>query len=465
MSSLTGLYSCSATQLIRLDQSRSLTRQSSYRSELLEQRCFHSRPACEENVKMFNVFNYLAAIPETAATDRERAAHSQGRTGAQPDSRCHILFVIDELCEIGGAERVLFKMIELLPEELFRCSLFTFRINEEPDINQIRCPVYVLPLKKTYDWNALKVARQIRRFVRQENVSIVHTFFETSDLWAGPIAKLSGCPVLVSSRRDLGILRSRMHSVGYKAFRNVYDSVLAVSPQVREFCIQQDGLDPSKVQTLFNGLDMECVSKAASRAVMRQQMNVPEQVPVITTVGNIRKVKGIDVLLEAAARVCCQHPDAVFLVAGRKSEEQHCRDLEDRISSLGLTANFRLLGSREDIFSILRMSDIFCLPSRSEGFSNALLEAMACRLPCVATDVGGNKEVLTHGETGYLVPSEDSGALATALMRLLSDPSLARDMGARGEKVVQSRFTSEAMMNNLISLYKGLLAAKELHLW
>lgn len=379
----------------------------------------------------------------------------------ETDSRCHILFIIDELCEIGGAERVLYKMIRLLPEELFRCSLFTFRTNEETDISQIHCPVYVLPLKKTYDWNALKVARQIRRFVRQEKVSIVHTFFETSDLWAGPIAKLSGCPVLVSSRRDLGILRSRKHSIGYRVLRGLYDSVLTVSPQVREFCIQQDGLDPSRVQTLFNGLEIETVVKAESRTVMRKEMNIPEQVPVITTVGNIRRVKGVDVLVEAAARVCRRHPNALFLVVGRKSEEDYCRELENRIACLGLTANFRLLGSREDVFSILRMSDIFCLPSRSEGFSNALLEAMACKLPCVATDLGGNREVLIQGETGLLVPSEDCEELASALTRLLSNRGLAANMGLRGEKVVQSRFTAEVMMNNLVSVYQGLLAAKE----
>jgi L-malate glycosyltransferase len=409
---------------------------------------------------MSNIFNDLVAYPEAAARGLEGRAQDRRKAGMQPDSRCHILFIIDELCEIGGAERVLFKMIQLLPEDLFRCSLLTFRTNAEADISQIRCPVYVLPLKKTYDWNALRVARRIRRFVREEKVSIVHTFFETSDLWAGPIAKFSGCPVLVSSRRDLGILRSRRHSLGYKVLRGLYDFVLAVSPQVREFCIQQDGLDPSRVQTLFNGVDTEVVSRAASRAVMRKRMNIPEQVPVITTVGNIRKVKGIDVLLEAAARVCRQHPSAMFLVVGRKSEEQHCRELENRISALGLAANIRLLGSREDVFSLLRMSDIFCLPSRSEGFSNALIEAMACRLPCVATDVGGNKEVMIPGETGLLVPSENSEELALALTRLLSDRSLANNMGLRGERVVHSRFTSEVMLNNLVSVYEGLLADK-----
>jgi glycosyltransferase involved in cell wall biosynthesis len=412
---------------------------------------------------MSNAINNLAVSPESATSGPDSEAPPNKTAGIEANSRRHVLFIIDELCEIGGAERVLFKMIELLPAEKFRCSLLTFRTNEEADLSQIRCPVYVMPLTRTYDWNALKVAREIRNFVRREKVSIVHTFFETSDLWAGPIAKLSGCPVLISSRRDLGILRSRRHNVGYRVLRRLYDSVLAVSPQVRDFCIQQDGLDPARVQTLFNGLDMECAAapNAESRTVMRKQMNIPEHVPVITTVGNIRKVKGIDVLVEAAAEVSRARPDAVFLVVGRKSEEEHCRELEARIASLGLTANVRLLGSREDVFSILRMSDIFCLPSRSEGFSNALLEAMACRLPCVATDVGGNPEVLTHGESGLLVPIEDSTALARALMQLLSDRSLAGRMGLRGESVVQSRFTSQAMMNTLVSVYQGLLAAKE----
>jgi glycosyltransferase involved in cell wall biosynthesis len=415
---------------------------------------------------MANGFNNLTAYAETASGALEEAAPAECKTlhmvRSEPDTRPHVLFIIDELCEMGGAERVLFKMIRTLPQDLFRCSLITFRINREAEeVRNIACPVYVLPLKKTYDWNALKVAKQIRRFIRREKVSIVHTFFETSDLWAGPIAKLSGCPVLISSRRDLGILRSLKHRIAYKFFRSLYDSVLAVSPQVREFCIQQDGLNPAKVQTLFSGLETERVAKATCRTIMRRRMDIPETVPVITTVGNIRRVKGIDVLVEAAAVVCRKHPHALFLVVGRKSEEEYCQELENKISSLELCGNFRFLGSSEDVFSILRMSDIFCLPSRSEGFSNALIEAMACRLPCVATDVGGNREVLEHGQTGFIVASEDHQDLAERLVYLLDDPSLATEMGLRGEEVIQNGFTAQVMMKNLVGVYQGLLAAKE----
>ena len=266
---------------------------------------------------------------------------------------------------------------------------------------------------------------------------------------------------MISSRRDLGILRSFKHRVGYKVFRGLYDSVLAVSPQVREFCIRQDGLNPAKVRTLFSGLELEGIAKATSRTIMRLQMNIPENVPVIATVGNIRRVKGIDVLVEAAALVCRKYPKAIFLVVGRKSDEEYCQELETRIYSLGLSANFLFLGSCEDVFSILRMSDIFCLPSRSEGFSNALIEAMACRLPCVATDVGGNREVVDHGQTGFIVASEDHGDMAGRLMYLLDDPSLSTEMGLRGEEVIQNGFTAQAMMKNLVSVYQGLLAAGE----
>lgn len=422
---------------------------------------------------MPNEFNSLAAWPEPVSAALEEAPPAECKTlhiaHAGPDSRTHILFIIDELCEIGGAEHVLFKMIRLLPQEQFRCSLMTFRISPEADeIKKIACPLYVLPLKKTYDWNAMKVARQIRRFVRQEKVAIVHTFFETSDLWAGPIAKLSGCPILISSRRDMGILRSRKHRIAYKLLRGLYDSVLAVSPQVRDFCIEHDGLKPAKVQTLFSGLEIEQLQRAKNngngndRMLMRRRMDIAKDVPVITTVGNIRRVKGIDVLMEAAALVCRKYPHALFLVAGRKSEEQYCRELEERILACGLGVNFRFLGSCGDVFSILRMSDIFCLPSRSEGFSNALIEAMACRLPCVATDVGGNKEVLKHGHTGFLVANEDFRDLAARMISLLDDPGMAAAMGVRGEEVIRNGFTADAMIANLTGVYQRLLAAKEM---
>jgi len=409
--------------------------------------------------------NELPATPAPAQAHREERSHPSRKSlhiTATADPRPHVLFIIDELWEMGGAERVLLKMIRLLPRDKFRCTLLTFKVREGIDeLKTIGCPLWVLPLGRTYNWNAFRAARQMRRFIRRQQVAIVHTFFETSDLWGALVARLSGCPVVVSSRRDLGILRSAKHHFAYKLFRGLYDRVLTVSPQVRDFCIQTDGLNPKKVLTLFNGLEMGPILAAPSRELTRWQNAIRDDLPVIITVANIRRVKGIDVLVRAAQVVCSRYPQALVLVIGEPSEPDYCDELKETVLSLGLQSNFRFMGSRADVISLLRMSDVFCLPSRSEGFSNALLEAMACRLPCVATDVGGNREAIEDGQSGFIVASEDSQEMARRILALLDNRALATAMGCRAEAVIRKKFTAEAMMTNLIEIYNGLLQARE----
>jgi len=108
----------------------------------------------------------------------------------------------------------------------------------------------------------------------------------------------------------------------------------------------------------------------------------------------------------------------------------------------------------------LSAADIFVLPSRSEGFSNAIVEAMAASLPVVATDVGGNAEAVRDGISGFVVPSEDIPALAAAIIRLLSDPSKAQAMGVAGKKLVEEKFTTDAMMRQITFSYAQLLSGE-----
>lgn len=377
------------------------------------------------------------------------------------DSRPHVLFVIDALLAMGGTERVLLKMIRLLPKDRFRCSLVTFKLDETAlRAADIDCPFHLLPLKKTFDLNGLRVARRLRNLVRDEHVDIVHTFFETSDLWAGPIARFSGRPVLISSRRDMGIARSLKHSLGYKLVRNMYDAVLAVSPQVRNYSIEHDGVKPAKVRTLLNGIDLEEFIPVECREVSRRKLKISESTPVVIAVANIRRIKGLDVMVEAATQVRQRHPDVLFLIAGKELEADYFQALQIRVAQLGLEKNVKFLGARSDVFALLEMSDVFCLPSRSEGFSNALIEAMAAGLPSVATDVGGNREVLEDGKSGFIVDGEDAQALAQRLTTLLGDSALARSMGKRAQTVVRERFTIQGMMQGLVEVYDELLAAK-----
>jgi glycosyltransferase involved in cell wall biosynthesis len=373
----------------------------------------------------------------------------------------HVLFIIDQLCEMGGAERTLLSTIRLLPKERFRCSLVTFKIDPNLRIfTDMPCPFFVFPLSRTYDWLAFRTAMQLRAFIRKEGVRIVQTCHETSDLWAGLITRMKDGPALISSRRDMGILRAPKHSLGYRVMNPHFDLVLTVSDEVRKFCIQKDHLREGKVTTLYNGIDLETITSMSKCAEGSAPCRFSSLGPIVATVGHIRPVKGIDVLVDVAERVAREFPNVLFLVVGRKSDPKHAREIEGKIVRLGIQQNVRLFGEAENIFDILKGCDVFFLPSRSEGFSNALIEAMACGLPCVATNTGGNPEAVEEGRSGYLVENENPDDAAEKIITLLRSPASSKEMGQLGRRIVEERFTTKVMIDRLASLYDQVLEAR-----
>jgi glycosyltransferase involved in cell wall biosynthesis len=364
--------------------------------------------------------------------------------------RPHILYLIDGLWSLGGAENALLRAVRLLPRDRFRCSIGTFRLRATlPALQDLPCPVHEFPLTSVFGWQAFQSARKLRRFIRTERVDIVHTFFQTADLWGGAIAKLSGCPILISSRRDMGILRSRSHRAAYRMLGPMFDQVHAVSEAVRQYTLREEGLAADKVVTIPNGI--ECGTDAE-----RTRVGFTSTRPVILTVSHLRRIKGIDVLIRAMDRVRRSYPEAMLLIAGAVNEPAYLEELNALVETLGLSANVRFLGKANNVQELLEQCDVFCLLSRSEGMSNALLEAMAAGIPCVATAVGGTPEVIEDGRTGYLVPSEDAGAAAERILRLLDHPEEARQIGDAARLVVRQRFSAQRMVDDLVRSYEGL---------
>jgi glycosyltransferase involved in cell wall biosynthesis len=374
---------------------------------------------------------------------------------AEFDSRPHILLVVDELPkELGGGERMVLKLASLLPQYGYRVSILSFSIHPQSIALELaQCPVYQLPLNSTYNLDALRGAFDLRRFLKKQKVRIVQTFFESSDLWAGLVARTMSNAKLIWSRRDMGILRTGKHHVAYRLMARLPDAVFAVSEEVRRHCIEIDRINPALIQTIYNGLNL-----ADWHSTYR-----PAKTPgefAITTAGNIRHVKGHDVFIKAAAIVARRFPGATFSIAGKILELEYFAQLETLVRDLGLTGHFHFAGGLSDLRGHLAKTDIFVLPSRSEGFSNAIVEAMAASLPVVATNVGGNAEAVQDGINGFIVPSEDPEAMAAAIIKLLDDPAMTKAMGVAGQERALAKFTADAMMQQVTNAYRTLLASR-----
>ncbi len=283
----------------------------------------------------------------------------------RPGGPHHVLYLIDRLqSTAGGAEGVIEKLCRFLPSDRFRCSVATLWASDNV-AERFSCPVHVFPLRNIYGWSALRCGINLSRLIRTQGVQIVHTFFPASDLWGGVVAKLSGCLIVISGRRDMGILQSSKYALPYRLLSGVFDQVQAVSERVRETCIAEHSVRPDKVLTVPNGIDVEAVdtATASDRATA---FGCNPNSAVVITVANPRFVKGIDVLVRAAAAVRRVLPETLFVIVGQYPyETEYQADLHRLADELGVEEGIRFLGQRGDVFSLLKAADIFCLPSRT----------------------------------------------------------------------------------------------------
>lgn len=406
----------------------------------------------------------MVSITRTQRSTRAHLHSDPGATGTGEDrfqSDLRILFVIDQLIEMGGAELALLRLVRGLKVHGLSPAVITFRPLSDAALQaDWPCAVQVLPLRRALGWEALGIAWEIRRYIRLHRINVVHTFFESSDLFAGSVARTVPGVALVTSRRDMGILRNSRHRFLYRRLAGLAHRVVAVSNSVRQWCVLEDRLPSARVVTVYNGVQ-QAEQYYGARSELRRQLELgPDQI-VITAIGHLRRVKGFDVLIETARRLIKTAPDAFILIIGDEHEAGLRSELEQRIKFNQLENHVRLLSARKDVPALLNASDIFVLPSRSEGFSNALIEAMMAGLPCVATSVGGNAEALVAGKTGFLVPSENSDAMADALALLAQSPALRARMGQAGRAIALEHFTETAMIESMLRLYCDARIAQE----
>jgi glycosyltransferase involved in cell wall biosynthesis len=271
-------------------------------------------------------------------------------------------------------------------------------------------------------------------------------------------ATLARRAVRVASKRETGGMRSNaQRRIELYAFKLAH-MVVANSQAVEQQLIQE-GLRRTKVVIIHNGLDLDRVASGSerSRDDLLTALNLPNKDSrrFVTIVANLRHaVKDHATFLRAARGVKESVPEASFVIAGEGELLEPMRTLA---AELGLKDDAFFIGRCERIDELLSISEVCGLSSVAEGFSNAILEYMAAGRPVVATDVGGAREVVAEGTTGFLVAPRDHAGMADRIVRLLDDPPGARAMGERGRSVVE-QFSRKAQLQRTELLYERLLA-------
>lgn len=315
-----------------------------------------------------------------------------------------------------------------------------------PGNTLVKARAFLSGLKRLYD------------IMRQNDIEVFQTFTHYSNMIGPFIGWLARVPVRVSSQR--GTLQ------GVPAAFRLLDRVVAnsalvqkmttVSEGMRYFCVEVQKINSDKVLVIPNSIEVEKYNLEVcphQRKQFLQELGIEQYSWIATTVARLHPVKGHTHLLKAIPRILERVPGVYFLFVG---EGPLSEQIKKEAHEMMIDDSVHFLAVRQDIPMILACSDLFVLPSLSEGMPNVALEAMAAGLPVVATAVGGIPEIIEDGESGLLVPPADPHALAVAITRILTDPPQLKKMGSTARERIMNKFPTHANISAYEELYQRL---------
>ena len=372
-----------------------------------------------------------------------------------------VLYLIDFLNIFSGTERHLYNLVEHIDKTRFRPLVVTFRGMEEfkQRIERLGVPVRILNMSKIYGKRQLRMLFELKKFAEKEDIKIIQTFHTNPDLYGTVLAKLSGIPVVISSRRDMGFCRNKRNLLCYRFLNRYVDKIVCVSDKVKGLVMREEGVREEKIRVIHNGIDPAHLDRDVNIQAERGRLGILPAHPVVGMLANFNPIKGHSHFLEACRIIKNAVPEARFVLAGRGPVEGK---MKEKARELGLWGCMHFMGYREDIAEVLSVMDVLVAPSLSEGFSNSIIEALYLRRPVIATSVGGNPEAVVHNETGVLVSPGNPGEIACAAIKVLNDKNFSLMLGENGRKLVQQKFLLNGMMDKTMRLYDELLALKGL---
>ena len=366
---------------------------------------------------------------------------------------------IIKINRISGAERHLLVLLKGLREASIDAHLIMLVEKDRPMDTMMQAaqqrgiPIQRLLIRRDYD---LTLLWRLQRTLRLLAPEIVHTHLIHADLFGCFSAKIAGTSTLISSRHNNDAFRH--HPLWQRSsplLWRITHGGIAISDAIKKFVVDTEGADESKIKVVHYGLEHCWASDEAldaARHSLRAALHLQPDALLLGMVCRLVEQKGIPYALEAFQNIRTRFPKAHLVIAGAGELGGQLQRLSN---ALGLSERVHWLGWRSDADELIAAFDILLMPSLWEGFGLVLLEAMARRVPVIASRVSAIPEVVCDGETGILVPPRDGSALTEAMTHLLNDRALRRHMGLLGAARLEERFNVRQMVAGTIAVYEN----------
>ena len=388
---------------------------------------------------------------------------SGGPTAPAVRSKLRVLTLVDGMGNYGGGESLARAITTGLDTSRFDPTFCVTRWEPSPDFSDAlaeldQAGVRFVGLKRRGRFD-LRPWGIVVRMLRG-GVDILHSHKFGSNVWAAGLSTMARPPVFVAHEHTWSYSGDRLRMLlDRRLIAARADALVAVSRDDQRKMVEIERIPPEKTRFIPNGIELEPPPAGAGELV-RQELRLGAGQPVLGTVATLRPQKALDILIEAAMKLREELPDLVLLVAGGADPNfaEEAVRLEALVDRLGAGDTVRFLGLREDIPSVLAALDVAVISSDYEGSPLSVMEYMEAALPVVATRVGGVPDIVVDGETGFLVPPRDPGAIAAAVTRLFAEPDLAKRMGEAGQRRRRAEFDLSATVRRVERLYEELYA-------
>jgi glycosyltransferase involved in cell wall biosynthesis len=311
----------------------------------------------------------------------------------------------------------------------------------------------LMDAKGSFNWRYLL---SLRKLIKREKVDLIQSHLLGSSVYCSMAGLMTGIPVVATIHGSVDIgANERLKSIKFAAINRGAKHIVVVSEGLRDDVLSRTSLKPSKIDVIYNGIDTSQFQRPGSDSI-RQEYGWSDSDFIIGSLGNIRPAKGYEILLRAAALLQNTPRSLRFVIAGQPDKGSLYDSLLKLRAELGLEERVKFLGFLDDPADFLANLDLFLSSSLSEGLPLSAIQAMAARLPLLATRCGGYEELLTHQENGWLVEVGNPEALADAIKLLSEDDACREKLAEKAMKHAREMFDISVMLGKYEKIYDSL---------